>query len=74
MIGLSKAFDTVNHIVLVDKLKAYGIREGELQWSRDYWSNRKRVVMDGAVSDWKDVTKGVPQGSLLGPLLYLCSS
>ena len=70
MIDLSKAFNTVNHTLLVAKLQAYGIREGELLWIKDYLSNRKqRVVMDGTVADWNEVKNGVPQGSILGPLL-----
>ena len=49
---LSKAFNTVNHTLLVAKLQAYGIWEGELLWFKDYLSNKKqRVVMDGTVSD-----------------------
>ena len=71
MIDLSKAFDTVNHALLIDKLQAYGIQEGELLWFKDYLNNRRRVVMDGAVSDWNEVNKGVPQGSILGPLLFI---
>ena len=71
MIDLSKAFNTVNHALLIEKLQAYGIREGELLWFKNYLCNRKRVVMDGAVSDWNEVNKGVPQGSILGPLLFV---
>ena len=56
MIDLSKAFDTVNHALLIEKLQAYGIWEGELLWFKNYLSNRRqRVVMDGAVSDWNEV-------------------
>ena len=60
MIDLSKAFDTVNHDLLTDKLTAYGIRERELRWFKDYLSNRRqRVVVNGAESDMYGVTKGV---------------
>ena len=72
MIDLSKAFDTVNHNLLANKLAAYGIREGELRWFTDYLSNRRqRVVINGAESDWNEVTKRVPQGTILGPLLFV---
>ena len=65
MIDLSKAFDTVNHALLIEKLQAYGIRGGELLWFRNYLSNRRqRVIMDGAVSDWIEVDKGVPLSSI----------
>ena len=71
-IDLSKAFDTVNHRILLRKLMKYGIRGGELEWSRNYMSCRKqRVCLDGSRSDWTEVKKGVPQGSILGPLLFL---
>ena len=57
MIDLSKAFDTVNHDLLADKLAAYGIREGELRWFKDYLSNRRQHVINGAESDRNEVTK-----------------
>ena len=72
MIDLNKAFDTVNHDLLADKLAAYGICEGELWWFKDYLSNRRqRVVINGAESDWNEVTKGIPQGAILGPLIFV---
>ena len=57
---------------LVKKLDAYGIRETELSWFHSYLSERKqRVILNGEHSEWTNVAMGVPQGSILGPLLFL---
>ena len=69
---VSKAFDRVWHKGLLYKLKHKGIDETLLQWLASYLSNRKqRVVIPGACSEWVAITAGVPQGSILGPLLFL---
>ena len=71
MIDLSKAFDTINHNLLIEKLDAYGIHKVELSWFSDYLSERRqRMILDGEHSDWISLTKGVPQGSILGPMLF----
>lgn len=71
-LDISKAFDTVNHNLLLEKLYRYGIRGPTLQLIKSYLSNRKQCVkLNSATSDWCDVVVGVPQGSVLGPLLFL---
>lgn len=75
-LDLSKAFDSVDHEKLLEKLEACGIRDNQLLLIRSYLSNRKQrveLVRDGTtcISDDVTVTRGVPQGSVLGPLLFL---
>ena len=71
-IDLKKAFDTLNHSILLRKLEHYGIRGIPLQWFHSYLSNRKQYVsVNGFSSDELNIIHGVPQGSVLGPLLFL---
>ena len=71
-LDISKAFDRVWHRGLLVKLKQLGIGDPLLSWIQSYLSNRKqRVVLDGQFSEWISIESGVPQGSVLGPLLFL---
>jgi hypothetical protein len=71
-LDLSKAFDSVPHHLLLLKLQAFGISGSLLKWFTNYLSQRRqRVVIEGHSSNYLEVISGVPQGSILGPLLFL---
>ena len=71
-IDLQKAFDTVNHEILIDKLHHYGIRGAPLNWFKSYLSMRNQFVnINNTYSSLRNISHGVPQGSVLGPLLFI---
>ena len=74
LIDLKKAFDTIDHQILLRKLYSYGIRGSMLKWMDSYLTDRSQyVVFDGKVSQTRGIKCGVPQGSILGPLLFIIS-
>ena len=71
-LDFAKAFDKVNHNILLKKLSHIGIRGNLHNWFEDYISNRKqRACIGGILSDAEKVLSGVPQGSVLGPILFI---
>ena len=71
-LDMAKVFDRVTHQKLLYKLRYLGFRDPLLSWIEDYLTNRRhRVTIEGMAFQWKPVTSGVPQGSMIGPILFL---
>ena len=73
LLDFAKAFDKVPHTRLLHKLDHYGVRDNVKRWIESFLSQREQqVILDGVRSDTAEVLSGVPQGTVLGPLLFLC--
>ena len=71
LMDLSKAYDCLSHNLLIAKLEAYGLDVGSLNFLLDYLSLRKhRTKVGSSCSKWSEICRGMPQGSILGPLLF----
>ena len=71
-VDFAKAFGSINHVKLVNKLKTFSFETKAVLWLKDYLSDRRqRVMVNGDSSKWDTIKYGVPQGSILGPLLFI---
>ena len=71
LMELSKAYDCVNHDLIIAKLEAYGVGENSLTLIQNYLSQRQqRVKVGSSLSEWLEIILGIPQGSILGPILF----
>ena len=71
-LDLKKAFDIVDHSILLSTLKAYGVGSKLSNWFKSYLDNRtQKCLVNGSLSDSQPLTCGIPQGTILGPLLFI---